>query len=53
MTRTQPAFDRFRLDWREPSSGRSQDRVIFVASRVELENDDLIEGIPDLQVRAP
>jgi hypothetical protein len=53
MTRTQPAFDRFRLDWREPSTGRPRDRVIFVASRTPLENGDLVEGIPDLQERAP
>jgi len=53
MTRTQPAFDRFRLDWREASSGRPRDRVIFVASRTPLRNDDLIEGIPDVHERAP
>lgn len=51
MTRTQPFFDRYRSDWREPS-GRGHDRVLFIASRHPLENGKLTTEIPDWQPRS-
>lgn len=52
MTRTQPFFDRYRSDWREPSTGRGHDRALFIASRRPLENASLTTEIPQVQPRS-
>lgn len=51
VTLLQPDYDRFRVYWKRPASGRTQHRVVFVASRTPLRNPMLVEGIPQLQYR--
>lgn len=53
MTVTVPNHDRFRLDWNEPDPSPRQHRAIFVAARSSLAtNEQLVEGIPEIQLRA-
>jgi hypothetical protein len=50
MPLEQPAFDRFKTDWRTDSEGRAQHRAIFIASRSPLQNSLLVENIPDVHL---
>jgi hypothetical protein len=45
MPLTQPAHDQFPLDWTNPPAD-GPTRAIFIASRVPLRNDVLVETIP-------
>jgi hypothetical protein len=46
MPLVQPAFDRFKSDWRVDLEDRAKYRAIFIASRAPLQNPLLVEEIP-------
>ncbi len=46
---TQPAFERFRLDWRERGTQTWKFRAIFVASHTPLHDPVLLDELPLLQ----
>lgn len=50
MPLEQPAFDRFKVDWRTDREARAQYRAIFIASRAHLQHPLLVETIPDVHL---
>jgi 2-polyprenyl-3-methyl-5-hydroxy-6-metoxy-1,4-benzoquinol methylase len=52
MPRTQPYHDQFPLDWMHPVQTPNRAvRAVFIASRTQLQNPLLLEGIPQQQQR--
>ncbi len=51
MPITQPNHEEFPIDWSFPPSGKFLLRAVFVASREQLSNKLLVEGIPMQQKR--
>jgi FkbM family methyltransferase len=49
MPLTQPAHEQFRLNWGLPEAPHGIHRAIFVASRRQIVNSVLLQGVPDLQ----
>lgn len=47
----QADFERFRLYWGRPDTGRGHDRVFFVASRAPIDNAFLADFVPTVQFR--
>ncbi len=51
LPKTQPNNEQFPIDWTLPAPKKGLTRAVFVASREALNNDTLIESIPDKQTR--